>query len=90
MKRGAQSGRPASQQPSSGAHVADQAPQFGLADSPYLRIDEAARFLRFDDCDNPEECCRKYLHRQAIPITRRGRVLLVERRVLELTLKRGA
>jgi hypothetical protein len=65
--------------------------QFGISDSPYLTVDEAARFCRFD-ATAPQSIAksfRAWLHRQAVPIIRRGRVLLIEKRVLEAALRDG-
>jgi len=63
----------------------------GVDDSPYLTIAEAARFLRFDaTAKHPEQACRDWLHRQCVPITRRGRTLLVERSVLAAKLSMRA
>jgi len=59
--------------------------------SHYLTVDEGARLLRFDVTapGNPRECFRQYLRRHAVPVLRRGRVLLIDRRVLEATLEPG-
>lgn len=76
------------QQTQGHAHVVGAALEFGIADSPYLTLDEGARFCRFDaTAVNPAVAFRKWLHRQAVPIVRRGRVLLVERRVLDAVLR---
>jgi hypothetical protein len=55
--------------------------------SPFLTLAEGAAYCRFDTCVTPTAAFRKWLHRQAVPIVRRGRMLLVERRVLDLVLK---
>ena len=54
--------------------------------SPYLRTDEAARFLRFDG-PRARALFRKWALRHRVPVCRRGRTLLYERRVLEAFLK---
>lgn len=61
----------------------------GLLDSPYLTLEEGARYLRFDTCEKPTIQFQKWLKRHRVPITRRGRVLLVERRHLEAALIKG-
>lgn len=52
----------------------------------YLTLDEGAKLLRFDATapNNPTKAFTKWLHRQAVPVVRRGSRgrLLVERRVL--------
>jgi hypothetical protein len=58
----------------------------GIPDSPYLTLDEGARFCRFDTCQKPAVAFRQWLRRQNVPIVRRGRKLLVERHVLEAVL----
>lgn len=57
----------------------------------YLTLDEGAKLLRFDVTapSDPRKNFRLYLHRHAIPVLRRGRVLLIDRRVLEATLEPG-
>jgi len=56
----------------------------GIPDSPYLTLDEGARFCRFDQtAENPREAFRRWLHRHAVPIRKRGKVLLVEKQILE-------
>lgn len=55
----------------------------GIPESPYLTLDEAAHYARFDYCAHPTTAFRKWANRKGLPFTRRGRVLLVERRVLE-------
>lgn len=63
--------------------------EIGIRESPYLTMEEAARFCRFDaTADKPAVAFRRWLHRHAVPVVRRGRVLLVDRRVLEATLRR--
>lgn len=59
--------------------------------SDYLTLDEGARLLRFDVTAprSMRQAFRHYLHRHAIPILRRGRVLLVERQILLATLEPG-
>lgn len=54
----------------------------GIVDSPFLTLDEGARFCRFDACQDPVVAFRKWLRRNAVPVRKRGRKLLVERRVL--------
>lgn len=63
----------------------------GLPAPQYLTVEEGAKLLRFDVTapTDPEKNFRRYLHRHAIPVLRRGRVLLVDRRVLEATLEAG-
>jgi hypothetical protein len=56
------------------------------AASPFLTLGEAAIYLRFDVCADPARSCRRWLHRHAVPVVRRGRALLIERRVLEAIL----
>lgn len=69
--------------------IAPQAPgQFGIADSPFLTLEEGARYCRFDDCRRPVVCFRQWLRRQGIPVVRRGRGLLIDRRVLDAVLSR--
>ena len=51
--------------------------------SPYLTLAEAADFCRFDTCANPVIAFRKWCRRHHVPVVRRGRVLLVNRQVLE-------
>lgn len=60
----------------------------GNPDSPYLTLDEGARFCRFDVTapKNPLDAFRRWLHRQAVPVVRRGRTLLVEKALLEAML----
>jgi hypothetical protein len=55
-----------------------------MAEPESLTMAEAAVLLRFDATapSNPVKAVRQWLHRQATPVVRRGRVLLVERRVL--------
>lgn len=62
----------------------------GLPDSPFLTLEEGARFARFDDCVNPVRAFYKWLGREAVPVRRRGRKVLIERRVLEHHLSKGA
>jgi hypothetical protein len=54
-------------------------------------MEEGPRLLRFEVTapGDPVEAFRKWLRRRAVPVLRRGRVLLVERQVLEAIL-RGA
>jgi hypothetical protein len=59
-------------------------------DSPYLTVAEAARFCRFDTCAEPREAFRKWARRQGLPMVRRGRMLLVDRRLLEAILHPGS
>src|SRR4051812_49076576 len=78
------------QQPDRGVDVSDRlGKSLGIADSPFLTAEEAARYLRFDvTAADPVHAFRRWAARWAIPIRRRGRVLLVERRVLDLALQR--
>jgi hypothetical protein len=57
--------------------------------SPYLTIAEGARFLRFDVTapSDPEGAFRRWLRRQAVPLRKRGRTILIERRHLEAFLE---
>jgi hypothetical protein len=72
------------QEPQGDRHVARRPAQIGIADSPFLTVAEAARFCRFDATANdPEDAFRQWARRQGLPIRRRGRFLMVERRVLE-------
>lgn len=52
-------------------------------DRVYLTLEEAADLARFDTCQKPVVAFRKWAMRAGLPVCRRGRVLLVERRVLE-------
>jgi hypothetical protein len=71
-----------------GAHVGDQLGQVGIPDSPFLTLAEGARFVRFDASSKlPSKAFRKWLRRHSVPVLRRGRVLLVERRILEAILR---
>lgn len=71
--------------------IAPQAPgQFGIVDSPFLTLAEGARYCRFDDCLQPVVMFRKWLRRQGVPVVRRGRELLIDRRVLDAVLTTGA
>jgi len=53
--------------------------QLGDPLSPYLRSDEAARYLRFGSA----KLFREWVIREHVPTRRRGRTLLFDRRVLE-------
>jgi hypothetical protein len=55
-----------------------------LRESEFLTLGEGAELLRFTVTapKEPVQAFREWLHRHAVPIVRRGRVLLVERRVL--------
>ncbi len=55
----------------------------------YLTIPELTRLLRFDVTApaKPELACRQWLRRQAVPVLKRGRTLLIERRVIEALLR---
>jgi len=49
-----------------------------------MTLSEGAAYLRFDaTAKNPVGAFRKWLHRNNVPIRKRGRVILVERRVLD-------
>ena len=54
--------------------------QIGDPFSPYLRSDEAARYLRFASA----KLFREWVQREGVPTRRRGRTLLFDRRVLEV------
>lgn len=58
--------------------------------SDELTLEEGARLCRFDTCQDPVQAFRKWLRRQGVPVVRRGRMLLVERRVLDAMLRVGA
>lgn len=75
MKRLRQSVTTCPEQPQGNAHVAGEC---GDPASPYLLTDEAARFLRFPSA----HLFRKWAGRNRVPVQRRGRTLLYERRVL--------
>lgn len=63
--------------------------ELGIPQSPYLTLAEGARFWRFDaTAVNPKEAFRRWLHRNAVPIRRRGKTLLVEKRLVEAVLDR--
>lgn len=84
MKPGAgdlQPSRPATEQAQGGAHVVDQ--------PEYLLVSEVVTLLRFDKTapSAPYIACWQFLKRHAVPMKRRGRTLLIERRVLEATLR---
>ncbi len=89
MKHARQSRTASPQQAQGHEHVAAAADQIGLADSPYLTLEEGARIARFDDCQHPVRAFYAWLVRHAIPIRHRGRKVLVERRVLLAVLARG-
>jgi hypothetical protein len=63
-----------------------------IPEPEYLTLDEGATLLRFDVTSpaNPRKAFGKWLRRHAVPVLRRGRVLLVERRVLVAMLKGDA
>lgn len=56
-----------------------------MKDSPYLTLEEGARFAKFDVTapKAPVECFRQWLIRKRIPLARRGRRVLVKQTVLE-------
>lgn len=56
----------------------DRRDDLGDALSPYLLTDEAARFLRFSNT----RLFREWANRHHVPVQRRGRTLLYDRRVL--------
>jgi hypothetical protein len=60
--------------------------QLGIPDSPFLTLEEGARHCRFDTCLHPVVAFRQWLRRQGVPVVRRGRVLLIDRRVLDAVL----
>lgn len=72
------------EQPARPLHVAHQPVQVA-AGSPYLTLAEGARHCRFDVTapGDPVNAFRRWLHRDGVPLVRRGRVLLVERAVLD-------
>lgn len=74
----------ATEQPEGGAHVARE--------RQYLLLDDVVELLHFDRTAplHARESCRKWLERQAVPVLRRGRVLLIERAVLAAKLGVGA
>lgn len=55
-----------------------------MREQEFLTLREAAELLRFTETapKAPEQACREWLNRHAIPVIRRGRVYLLERRVL--------
>jgi hypothetical protein len=55
----------------------------------YLTLDEGARLLRFDVTapGRPRARFLAWLRREHVPVLRRGRVLLVERHVLDAALR---
>lgn len=55
----------------------------------YLLLDEVARICRFDVTapSRPSAAAWEWLRREAVPVLRRGRTLLVERRVLDAVLR---
>lgn len=90
LTKGFESSASPAQQADRGIDVADRAREsLGIADSPFLTAEEAARYLRFDvTAADPVHAFRRWAARWAVPIRRRGRVLLVERRVLDSALGR--
>lgn len=71
-------------------HVTQGRIEVGLPDSPFLTLEEGARYARFDDCADPVRAFYKWLGREAVPVRRRGRKVLVERRTLDVHLAKGA
>jgi hypothetical protein len=65
-----------------------KAPESPL-DSPYLTIEEGARYARFDATAPTcaERSFRQWLMRYNVPVARRGRTILVERRILDAYLR---
>lgn len=59
----------------------------GIPDSPYLTLEEGARLCRFETCARPVVSFRQFLRRHGVPVKRRGRTILVERRVLEAVME---
>ena len=66
-------------QPEQADRHGDLVEQLGDPLSPYLLTDEAARYLRFASA----HLFRKWATRNRVPVQRRGRTLLYERRVLD-------
>jgi hypothetical protein len=66
-------------------------PEIGIRDSPFLTLAEGARFCRFDATAprHTTEVFRQWLRRHNVPLVRRGRVLLVDKKVLETVLRDG-
>jgi hypothetical protein len=61
------------------------------AESKYLTVAETATLLRFNvTAKNPERACWQWLRRKAIPIRKRGHIVLVERAIVEAILAKGA
>jgi len=57
----------------------------GGAAPEYLTLEEGAHLLRFDQTapSNPTKCFLRWLRRNVVPVAKRGKTVLVERRVLE-------
>jgi hypothetical protein len=80
--------RPSAQEPPRAFRTPASEP---LHDGPqYLTTEEGARLLRFDATAPASAVVsfRQWLRREGVPVLRRGRVLLVERRELEAALRR--
>ena len=58
---------PTAQQGPGDAHAMNRGAQIGLPDSPFLTLEEGARYCRFDTCVNPVRALSKWLERQAVP-----------------------
>jgi hypothetical protein len=58
-------------------------------ESPYLTVPEIVKLLRFDLTapGDPYRACWQWLRRNAVPIRKRGRTILVERAILEKMLE---
>jgi hypothetical protein len=69
----------------------DAAPEqaAGRLDSPFLTMEEGAQLARFDVTapSDPVRLFRAWVRSEGIPVARRGRRLLIERRVLEAYLR---
>lgn len=55
------------------------------AQPEYLTLDEGARLLRFDQTapKSVVRAFRQWLRRNGVPVLKRGRTLLIDRRVLD-------
>ena len=83
MKRGQQARPALAQEADRRLDIADQ---IGDPLSPYLTTDEAARYLRFATAP----LFYKWAIRHRVPVQRRGRTLLYDRRVLEAFLRQDS
>jgi hypothetical protein len=82
LERALQARHATAQKPAGRLHVAHE-----LQD--LLTVSEGARLARFEVTapGDPIGAFRKWLRREAIPVLRRGRILLIERRVLLAALR---